>query len=138
MPCRLVGLEMVPLLELNLEGLEHLWLEIQKLGNVNQNKCQLENTLLWIWRESNSSWLANEKRPGSHITLRMQTKSYPDWYWILYSFEPWVPDWVVSCKTYTWEYKLSRIRIDIGYGIRVNLEFLYWVVPGLVLFLKYL
>ena len=32
--------------------------------------------------------------------------------------EPWVPDWFVSCETDTWEYRLSRIRIDIDYGIR--------------------
>jgi len=28
------------------------------------------------------------------------------------------------CATDTWEYRLSRIRINIGYGIRVDLEFL--------------
>ena len=32
--------------------------------------------------------------------------------------EPWVPHWFVSCETDTWEYRLSRIRIDIDYGIR--------------------
>ena len=80
------------------------------------------------------------------ITLRIQTESYPDWYWLWYWCEPWVPDWIVSCKTDTWEYRLSRIRIDIDYGIRVNLEFLIelhlvrqipentdWVVSGFVL-----
>ena len=31
--------------------------------------------------------------------------------------ESGVPDWVVSCKTDTWEYRLSRSRIYIDYGI---------------------
>ena len=30
--------------------------------------------------------------------------------------EPWVPDWVVSCKIDSWEYRLSCIQIDIDFG----------------------
>ena len=36
---------------------------------------------------------------------------------------PGVPDWVVSFKTDTWQYRMSCIRIDFG-CIHVNLEFL--------------
>ena len=42
--------------------------------------------------------------------------------------EPWVLDWVLSCKTDTWEYRLSLIRIDIYYGITDGPWVLDWVV----------
>ena len=41
--------------------------------------------------------------------------------------------WVVFCKTDTWEYRLSRIRIDIDDGIRNEPSVQDWVEPGLVL-----
>ena len=37
-------------------------------------------------------------------------------------------DWVVSCKTDTWEYRLSCIQIDIDYGILDEPWVLDWVV----------
>ena len=55
------------------------------------------------------SWLGNKKRPES-----VSWKIGKDWELC----------WFVSCKTDTWEYRLSRIQIHIDYGICVNLEFL--------------
>ena len=73
-----------------------------------------------------------------------------DWYWLWYLCEPWVLGWIVSCKTETWEYRLSWIWIDIDYGIHVNLEFLIelylvrqipentdWAVYGLILIMVF-
>ena len=54
------------------------------------------------------SWLGNEKCPES-----VSWKIGKDWELC----------WFVCCKTDTWEYRLSRIRIHIEYGICVNLEF---------------
>ena len=78
------------------------------------------NTLLWIQCESNCflvseqeaywiTFLSDRFRLGIILScilwdryLRIQTESYPDWYWLWYSYEPWVSDWVASCKPDTW------------------------------------
>ena len=39
----------------------------------------------------------------------------------MWSLSSWLP---YICGTDTWEYRLSRIRLDIGYSICLNLEFL--------------
>ena len=94
------------------------------------------NTPLWLRCKSNSSWLANKKRAES-LSWKIDIDRELHW--------------VVSCKTDTWEYRLSRIWIDIHYGIRVNLEFLIelyllrqipentaWVVSGLIVDFEFL
>ena len=104
----------------------------------NLNKHQFENTPLWLRCKSNSSWFGNKTCHESiswkididwELRWEYRLSHFPmDWYWLCCWCEPWVPDWVVSCETDTWEYRLSCIRIDNGYGIYVNLEFLNWVV----------
>jgi len=48
------------------------------------------------------SWLANKKCAES-LSWKIDID--------------WELQWVVSCKTDTWEYRLSHIRIDIDNGI---------------------
>ena len=122
----------------------------------NLNKHQFENIPLWLRCKSNSSWFGNKTRHESiswkididwELRWEYRLSHFPmNWYWLWYWCEPWVPDWVVSYRTDTWEYRLSCIPIDIGYGIYVNVEFLIelylvrqilekadWNVSGLIL-----
>ena len=102
--------------------------------------CNIEIKRKVSWNrlqcESNYSWLANLKGPES-LSWKIDIN--------------WELHWVVSCKTYSWEYRLSCIWIDIDYDICVNLEFLMklylviqipentdWVVSRLILTIVFL